>query len=101
MVIRHSRGRAGSSALILFSESFAMVSSPSIQKGARWMPICKDNHTHRGFDLADQGVVIRDVRAQNRWIKCCRGVGAAWNRSLHKMRYLGLSAVTVDNRCGC
>jgi hypothetical protein len=31
---------------------------------------------------------------------CCRGVGAAWNRSLHtrKIRYLGLSAVTVENR---
>ena len=70
-MIRHSRWRAGSGALILFSESFAMVSSPSIQKGAGWMPIWKDNHTLKGFDLADQSVVIRNVRTQNRWIWYC------------------------------
>ncbi len=29
------------------------------------MLLSKDNHTLRGFDLADQGVVIRDVRTQN------------------------------------
>lgn len=35
------------------------------------MPICKDNHTLRSFDLADQSVVIRNVRTQNRWIWYC------------------------------